>query len=93
MFVDFLIGFFAVNALPHYLFGRMNVGVLSLFGFGALGNLCYSALCLVISLALFSSKYGLGSLGEHMLFVGGLTVVLVYLVSWDLVNRFLRRDG
>lgn len=31
MLIEFLIGLFAVNALPRYLFGRMNVGVPSFF--------------------------------------------------------------
>lgn len=91
MLIDFLIGFGAVNALPHYLFGRMNTGVLSLFGFSAKGNLCYSAFCLVLSLGLFAYKYGFGSIGEHMIYAGVMFVVVSYLVSWDFVDRYLRK--
>ncbi|MEM7164972.1 MAG: hypothetical protein AAF581_05870, partial [Planctomycetota bacterium] len=68
MLVDFLIGLFAVNALPHYLFGRLDTGVLSLFGFSAKGNLLYAGFCLTLSIGLFAYKYGLGAPSEHMIF-------------------------
>ncbi|NOZ38838.1 MAG: hypothetical protein GXP24_01260 [Planctomycetes bacterium] len=92
MLIDFLIGFGAVNSLPHYLFGRMNIGVLSLFGHSAKGNLCYAAFCLLLSLGLFAYKYGFNSIGEHMMLVGVLCVVFAYLVLWSFVNRHLRKD-
>ncbi len=92
MLTDFLIGFFVVNALPHYLFGRMKVGVLSLFGYSPAGNLCYACLCLAAAGTLFSYKHGLGSLGEHMILCGALFVVICYVLIWDIICRFLRRD-
>lgn len=92
MLIDFLIGFGAVNALPHYLFGRLNIGVLSLFGYSAKGNIYYAALCLVMSLSLFAYKYGFSSFGEHMIFVGTLLIVFAYLVLWGFINRYLRKD-
>ena len=93
MLIDFLIGFGAVNTLPHFLFGRLNIGILSLFGFSAKGNYCYAAFCLVMSLGLFAYKYGFSSIGEHMMFVGVLWVVFAYLVLWDFINRRLRKDA
>jgi len=92
MLIDFLIGFGAVNTLPHYLFGRMNIGVPGLFGYSAKGNLCYSAFCMVMSLGLFAYKYGFSSIGEHMMLVGVFWVVFAYLVLWDFINRYLRKD-
>ena len=92
MLIDFLIGFGAVNTLPHYLFARMKIGVLSLFGFSPLGNYCYSAFCLVMSLGLFAYKYGFRVIGDHMMLVGVLWVVFAYLVLWDFMYRYLRKD-
>ena len=93
MVIDFLIGFLAVNSLPHYLFGRMKIGVLSLFGYSSIGNLCYSFLCLGIAAGLFAYKYGFGTLPEHMFLCGVLSVVFSYMLVWDLVNRYLRQDS
>jgi len=93
MLIDFLIGFFAVNALPHYLFGRMKIGILSLFGYSSIGNLGYSCLCLITSVGLFSYKYGLSSLSEHMILCGALFVVVCYMLVWDVVCHFLRHDS
>ena len=92
MVIDFLIGLFAVNALPHYLFGRMNIQVLSLFGYSAKGNLCYAAFCLAVSVGLFTYQHGLQTIGERPTLVGVLFVVICYMALWDLVNRFLRKD-
>ncbi len=92
MLIDFLIGFGVVNTLPHYLFARMKIGVLSLFGFSPLGNYCYSAFCLVMSLGLFAYKYGFRVIGDHMMLVGVLWVVFAYLVLWDFMYRYLRKD-
>ena len=92
MLIDFLIGMGAINALPHYLFGRMKIGVLSLFGFNPRGNLFYAAFCMALSMGLFAYKYGFSSIGEHMWYAGELFVVWTYIIFWDLVNRYLRRD-
>jgi len=91
MLIDFLIGLFAVNALPHFLFGRLNLGVLSLFGYSAKANLCYSAFCLVLSLGLFAYQHGYSTMSDHMMLMGALFVVVSYLVLWGLVNRYLRK--
>jgi ABC-type uncharacterized transport system permease subunit len=94
MLIDFLIGMFLANALPHYLFGRLRVGVLGLFGYSPRGNLLYGLLCISVATALFGWKYGfsLESLKQHMMLMGTAFVVLSYLLGWDVVNRFLRND-
>ena len=94
MIVDFLIGLFLANAMPHYLFGRLQVGVLSLFGYTARANIAYGLLCFVAAAGLFGWKYGfsLASLQQHMTLVGTAVVVVSYLLGWDVVNRFLRND-
>lgn len=92
MLLDFLIGLFAANALPHYLFFRFDPGILGLFGYSARGNLAYAFFCLVISLGLFHFKYGLASLAEHGMLAGVLVVVFSYFVGWPVINRFLTRS-
>lgn len=93
MWVDFLIGFFAVNALPHYLFGRMNSGVLGLFGFGPRANVAYAIFCLSVSVCLFLTQHSVTDWRNHMTFLGALTIVVAYLLTWDFIDRFLRRSA
>lgn len=89
MFVDFLIGLFAANALPHYVFGRLDSRVLSLFGFSAAGSVAYAFFCTVVSLVLFHDKYGLDALLDHGVLLGVLFVVLSYYVGWPIISKFL----
>ncbi|MBK04494.1 MAG: hypothetical protein CL920_27645 [Deltaproteobacteria bacterium] len=89
MLLDFLIGLFGINALPHYLFGRLNVRILSLFGYSAKANYAYSALCFVLSLGLFSYKYGFSQWKQHTMYFGVLFVTLSFYVGWPFIDRFL----
>lgn len=89
MFIDFLIGVFAANALPHYLFGRFDARILGLFGFSAKANIAYAVFCTVVSLALFQWKYGLETVAEHGVFLGVTFVVFSFYVGWSVIDRFL----
>ena len=75
---DFLIGFFLMNAMPHFVLGVWKGRMFSLFGFGNRQNLLYSLLNATVSLGLFISKYGLGGLSTHGIYVGAVTMLLIY---------------
>lgn len=80
-FIDFLIGFFLMNAMPHTLFGLMRIRFLSIFGFGALANLGYGFVNIVIALILFHIQYGISTLASHGIVIGVGVMWLIYLVS------------
>lgn len=89
MIIDFLIGLFAANALPHYLIGKYNGRVLCLFGYGARANIAYSLFCVAVSLALFQFKYGLLELAKHGVLLGVLFVLFSFYLGWPIIQRFL----
>ena len=87
--IDFFIGFTQVNALPHFVFGVWKGRAPSLFGPGPRANLAYSALNLTVSVALFLSAYGTQGFQTQGMFVGGLFIVVSYLlVGVPLERRF-----
>ncbi len=82
--IDFLIGFFLMNAMPHLIFGLTKQRFLSLFGFSSSGNLAYAFLNVVIALVLFHSQHGLQELMNHGIVVGAIIMFLLHLV----LNKF-----
>ncbi|QDT31672.1 hypothetical protein [Thalassoglobus polymorphus] len=93
MFIDFLIGLFAANALPHYLIGRFDGRILGLFGYSARANIAYSFLCTAIALGLFQYKYGLESIADHGMLLGVLLVVFSFYGGWPIITRYLTSSG
>ncbi|MEW4487344.1 hypothetical protein AB1L42_04640 [Thalassoglobus sp. JC818] len=91
--MDFLIGLFAANAIPHFVFGRLDAGVLGLFGYSGQGNVIYSIVCVAISLLLFHIQHGLTNFADHMILVGVLTIVASYWIGWPVIMRFLKRPN
>lgn len=79
--VDFLIGFFLMNAMPHTLFGLLKIRFFSAFGFSPQGNLGYGLLNVVLALVLFHFQYGIETLLSHGIVIGAGTMLLIYLVS------------
>ena len=80
-FIDFLIGFFAANSIPHFVIGICKIRFLSLFGYTPMANIFYSVLCFLMSLGLFHFEYGISSILNYSLYVGVLTVLVGYFVS------------
>lgn len=79
--LDFLMGFFLMNAMPHLLFGLIDLRFLSLFGFSARGNLLYALLNILAALGLYHIQYDISSLSEDGLMVGGLAVLFIYALT------------
>ncbi len=80
-FIDFLIGFFLMNAMPHNLFGLLKIRFFSAFGFSPMGNLAYGLLNIIIAFTLFHIQYGIKTVLNHGIVMGACTLLLIYLVS------------
>lgn len=85
--IDFLIGFFLMNAMPHMLMGILNVRFLSLFGFSAGANYRYAVFNVVAAAALFQADRGLDQLGDNGIVVGAASMLAIY----ALTGRFFVR--
>ena len=79
--IDFLIGFFLMNAMPHMLFGLIGVRFISLFGFSAKGNIAYAFFNVTVALILFHIQYGLQEIFSNGIVIGALTLLLIYLIT------------
>lgn len=78
MIIDLIIGITLINALPHMLVGYGNIRFLGLFGYGNLPNIAYAALSTIISITLFSWKYGVEGWMTNGVYVGGCFVLAAY---------------
>lgn len=87
MLIDFIIGLTLVNALAHMLVGYGNIRFLGLFGYGNLANVTYAALSTLVSVGLFSWKYGMEGWTNNMMYVGGMSVLLAYWVGGKILIR------
>lgn len=79
--IDFLIGFFLMNAMPHMLFGLLNIRFLSLFGFSNWGNVAYAFLNVIAALFLYHREYGIEVLANDGVILGAMSILLIYLFS------------
>jgi hypothetical protein len=91
--LDFLIGFFLMNAMPHLLFGLLKIRFLSAFGFSPRGNVAYAFLNVAMALVLFHIQYDIQALMRHGIMIGAGVMLLLYLVSARFFyNLFQQRD-
>lgn len=89
--IDFLIGFLLLNAMPHMIYGQTKIRFLSAFGFTPNGNLAYAILNTAIALALFHWQHGLQTLAAHGMMVGALTLFVIYLITGKFFYRLFQR--
>lgn len=76
--IDFLIGFLLMNAMPHFVLGTWGVRMLSGFGFGNKANCIWGIFNLFASLALFLYFYGLDGLLTNGIYFGALTLLIIF---------------
>jgi hypothetical protein len=89
--IDFFIGFFLMNAMPHMLFGLYQIRFLSLFGFSASGNLAYALINVVVAFVLFST-----SDAQPLAFgviLGAGAILLAYLLTGKFFYRKFHLEG
>ncbi len=84
--IDFLIGLTLMNAMPHFILGTWKGRILSAFGFGDKQNIAYGLLNFAISVGLFIYKYGATKILDNGIYVGALTVLIIYFLT----GQFLR---
>ena len=90
---DFFIGFFLMNAMPHFVLGTWKARMFSAFGFGDKQNIAYSLLCFTIAMGLFVSQYGLEGIAENGIFAGAVTILVIYYITGHFFYKlFLPRD-
>lgn len=87
--IDFLIGFLLMNAMPHFVLGTWKARMFSGFGFGHRQNIAYSALNFLIAGSLFLYTYGWEGLWDHGIFVGAIVMMIIYYsTGWFWVRLF-----
>jgi len=86
--VDFFIGFTLVNGLPHFVLGTWKANMLSGFGFGHPQNKLYGILNLVVSVSLYLYSYGMENLMANGIYLGGLVVVVIYILTSSIWRDF-----
>ena len=92
--IDFIIGFFLMNAMPHFVLGVWNGRILSLFGFGKWANIGYGLLNFVVANTLFLYQYGINGYAEHGIFAGAMLVLVIYLITGESIRRvFAKKTG
>ena len=92
-FIDFFIGFFLMNAMPHLIFGLLKIRFFSLFGFSAGGNLAYAFLNVIIALVLFHLQYGLPMLMSQGFIIGAIAMFLLHLVLDQFFYKLFQQNG
>ncbi len=93
MLIDFIIGLTIMNAMPHMLVGYGNIRFLGLFGFGNLSNIAYSALSTIISISLFTWKYGVEGLVTNGIYIGAVSVLFIYWVTGKWLMKFFSKNS
>ena len=89
--IDFFIGLTLMNAMPHFILGIYKGRMISVFGFGNLANIFYGLLHFAISIGLFLYKYGPEQLFEHGIYVGGLTLLVMYFLVGRLCYTYFHQ--
>jgi len=79
--LDFLTGFFLMNAMPHLIFGIIRLRFLSLFGFSAIGNLLYAVVNVGIAGGIYHYQYDISSIQQDGILLGALAMLVIYLIT------------
>lgn len=91
--LDFLAGFFLMNAMPHFVLGVWRGRMLSIFGMGPKANIAYGLLNFTASLALFVASHGVGGLATHGLYAGSLALLLIYFATGHFFHRLFTKPS
>ncbi len=79
--VDFLIGLFLANAIPHLVVGRMDIRFFAVVGYSAKANIGYSIWNVLLAAAISIYAYGFAAFWGNTLFWGFLTLYVIYAIS------------
>ncbi len=78
---NLIIGFCIMNAMPHLLFGVMQIRFISPFGYTSANQLTWSAVNIAIALLLFHREYGIHTLYKNGIVMGAFVVLISFAVS------------
>ncbi|GAA3519005.1 hypothetical protein GCM10022393_36460 [Aquimarina addita] len=78
--IDFLIGAFLANAMPHFIFGITKTKFLGMFGYSPKGNIIYALVQFIICVVLITLKYEFATILTNGLFIGGFMVLFLYFI-------------
>ncbi|MDX1665606.1 MAG: hypothetical protein R3350_00165 [Saprospiraceae bacterium] len=87
-FIDFLIGFTLMSAMPHFILGVYKGRIPSLFGFGPKANIIYALVNLFASIGLFTYKYGPEEILYNGIYFGALFVLILYFLLGKTFYRY-----
>ena len=90
--IDFLIGFFLMNAMPHFVLGVWGGRILGAFGYGKKQNMLYGLLCFAISIGLFIYQYGIEGITENGIYLGALTILVIYFITGNFLYKFFNKS-
>ncbi len=91
--IDFFIGLFLANAMPHFILGITKTKFLGPFGFSPIGNIVYAVIQFVISLVLIHIQYGLVSIFKNGMLLAGILVMMAFFIFGKIVLRYYNRDS
>jgi hypothetical protein len=89
--IDFIIGGLLANAMPHLIFGLTNTHFLGLFGYSAKGNIMYALLQFTLCIILLLVNYNFSQLLNNGILIGGLTVLVLYIVFGKFLVKFYQK--
>ena len=91
--VDFFIGLFLANAMPHFILGITKTKFLGPFGYSPIGNIVYAAIQFIISLILIHIQYGLAIIFKNGMLLAAVLVMTMFFIFGKIVLRFYNRDS
>jgi len=89
--IDFLIGFTCMNAMPHITLGIWRSRMLSGFGFGHSRNILWGFANLGVSLTLFIMHYGIAGFYTHAMYTGSLVMLIMFSILGPLWYRIFNK--
>jgi len=90
--IDFLIGFFLMNAMPHFVLGVWKGRMFSAFGFGDKQNIAYSLVNFFFALGLFIYTYGVPGILENGIFAGALLMLVIYYITGNFFYNLFNKE-
>ncbi|HSY60257.1 MAG TPA: hypothetical protein VK796_00215 [Cytophaga sp.] len=91
--IDFFIGLFLANAMPHFILGITKTKFLGPFGFGPTGNIVYAGIQFAISLILIHINYGLTCIFKNGMLLAAVLVMIMFFIFGKIVLRYYNRDS
>lgn len=91
--IDFFIGLFLANAMPHFIMGITKTKFLGPFGFSPAGNIVYAVIQFLISLVLIHIQYGLTAIFKNGMLLAAILVMTMFFIFGKTVLQYYNRDS